>query len=452
MEDITVQERKSEKSMIRFNEKQEDYRKNLVCMEEATDRLLGHMKGHGCSFRQEITDSKGNFSQKKLCGLVKKLLEFWAKTLREGTDTDPDTRESLAEPYILERRELYGLYLYLVMRCSLCEGAYANAYPYGFVTKEQTNFAFLLEQARRLSRKWCVMAGPDGKKRNELYEGYDEHFGFHLYKTLMNPDGRNDDCALSPWWKRQDHLDYLTNEGNMKRIYIRHLSGSFQGIMDEKTATGENTVLEKTTAQVKAAVQAKEIVQAEDYCDAVETDSTGSGSGYENDYDGYKNNYDGYEDNKEGYKNNIEGYKNNEEDYDDEADEDYDGYEYDDDDDPYPFPDFETKAEFEAARMEHLTQEYERADYLAALALNFACKAEYLEACRRFTALFETARPEILWGFYQELEKIVNLYLAEQNLAPLVDTDKTLDVYSRVSDGPCQQASSYERRQQWKNP
>ena len=85
-----------------FQGKQEDYRKNLVCMEEVTDRLLGHMKGHGFSFRQEITDSKGDFSQEKLCGLVEELVERWAETLRESTDTNPGTGESLAEPYIRE--------------------------------------------------------------------------------------------------------------------------------------------------------------------------------------------------------------------------------------------------------------------------------------------------------------------------------------------------------------
>ncbi len=57
----------------------------------------------------------------------------------------------------------------------------------------------------------------------------------------------------------------------------------------------------------------------------------------------------------------------------------------------------------------------------------------------------------MLRDFYQELERIVGLYLAERNLSPLADTDKTLDVYSRVSDGPCRQAGNYERRLQWEN-
>ena len=81
-----------------FQGKQEDYRKNLACMEEVTDRLLGHMKGHGFSFRQEITDSKGDFSQEKLCGLVEELVERWVETLRESTDKDPSTGRAWRSP------------------------------------------------------------------------------------------------------------------------------------------------------------------------------------------------------------------------------------------------------------------------------------------------------------------------------------------------------------------
>ncbi len=377
-----------------FHGKGEDYRKNLACMQEVTDRLLGHMKGHGYSFRQEITDGKGNFSQEKLCSLVKELVGHWAETLRENTDRNPDTGESLAEPYIRERRELYGLYLYLVMRCSLCEGAYAKAYPYGPVSRERTDFTFLLEQARRLSRSWCVMAEPDGSKKNELYEGFDVHFGFHLYKTLADPQGTTADSTLSPQWNLpHDHLGFLTNEGSMKRLYIKHSAGSFRG------------------------------GKAVEMADTEGCSGTASASGY-----------DGHEDS---------------DDYED--DYDYDAYEDYDDDDPYPFPDFESKAEFEAARMDQWAEEYERADYLAALARTFACQDAYFEACGRFAALFGKARPEVLRGFYQELEDIVNLYLAERNLSPLTDTDKTLDVYSSVYDGPCRQADSYERRLQWEN-
>ncbi|HBA46619.1 MAG TPA: hypothetical protein DCZ91_02220 [Lachnospiraceae bacterium] len=492
--------------MILFNRKWEDYRKNLACMQEVTDRLLGHMKGHGCSFRKDITDSGGEFSQDKLCGLVKEILELWAEALRES-DTDLSTGESVAEPYIRERRELYGLYLYLVMRCSLCQGAYAKAYPYGPVSSERTDFAFLLEQARRLSESWCVTAGPEGDKKNELYEGYDEHFGFHLYKTITDPEGRTADSALSPWWDLpRDRLGTLTDEGNMKRFFIRHLTGPLRGgkaagaaltkgaalalalmkedalakkaalaekeALNEEAATAEetgsceetdmgkdtamnedSTSLNKETATERGAVCAegaasvKPAVRAED---AVQTgsgrsedemsDTEGySGTGSDGGYDG-QDSYDSEDD--------CDGDDSYE---DDDAYDDYDPFGDYDDDDPYPFPDFKTKAEFETARMDQWAEEYERADYLMALSRNFACEDAYLKACRRFAALFEKARPDILRDFYQELEEIVNLYLAERNLSPLTDTDKTLDVYSSVYDGPCQQAGSYERRLQWEN-
>ncbi len=82
------------------------------------------MKGHGVSFRSEITDENGAFSQEKLCSLVGEILSLWAEKQREGTFTDPKTGESLSEPWIQDRRELYGSYLYLVMRCSLNKGDY----------------------------------------------------------------------------------------------------------------------------------------------------------------------------------------------------------------------------------------------------------------------------------------------------------------------------------------
>ena len=161
-------------------EKLENYQKNLRCIREVTEELLGHMKGYDWSFRSEITDQKGNFSQEKLRTLVEELLSCWEGRLVESTDADPATGKSVAEPWIRERRELYGLYLYLVMRCTLEKGGYRDARK-GAELKERTDFAFLLEQARRLTREWCVVAGPDGVRRNELYWGYDAHFGFHLY-------------------------------------------------------------------------------------------------------------------------------------------------------------------------------------------------------------------------------------------------------------------------------
>ena len=103
-------------------EKLEHYQKSLRPLQEAADVLLSHMKGHDWSFRQSITDKKGEYSPEKLRALVEDLLSLWAAKVRAGTDTDPDTGESVAEPYLRDRRELYGLYFYLVMRCSLEKG------------------------------------------------------------------------------------------------------------------------------------------------------------------------------------------------------------------------------------------------------------------------------------------------------------------------------------------
>lgn len=184
--------------------------------------------------RRSITDKKGKPSQEKLRALVTELLDIWAAKVRERTDADPATQKSLAEPWLQERRELYGLYLCLVMRCSLEKGAYSDARG-GAELKERTDFAFLLEQARRLSRDWCVLAGPDGTRRNELYWGYDAHFGFHLYYALHDPDvlkgyvNPGNDWSLTPDWKRVcDQPDsQLTNEGGLKRIYLKNSGSRF---------------------------------------------------------------------------------------------------------------------------------------------------------------------------------------------------------------------------------
>ena len=114
----------TERNMASVQEKLENYHKNLRCLQEVTDELLSHMKGRDWSFRRLATDEKEKFSQDKLQALVAELLDLWAEKVREGTDAVPDTGESLAEPWLRERLELYGLYLYLVMRCSLEKGGY----------------------------------------------------------------------------------------------------------------------------------------------------------------------------------------------------------------------------------------------------------------------------------------------------------------------------------------
>ena len=83
------------------------------------------------------------------------------------------------------------------------------------------------------------------------------------------------------------------------------------------------------------------------------------------------------------------------------------------------------------------------------LFIGFEGQEEYLAACERFVSLFEQAGPEVLRDFYEDLERIVDLYLIRQEIAPLLNTDKTLDVYSRLYDGPYRQAKRFARGIQW---
>ena len=106
---------------------------------------------------------------------------------------------------------------------------------------------------------------------------------------------------------------------------------------------------------------------------------------------------------------------------------------------------------FPADDLGALSAEYEQTDQLAHLALHFADREEYLTACRRFAVLYRQSPVEILRGFSEEVEEIVNLYLLRRGLSALADTDKTLDVYSQVYDGPGRQAKRYERGILWDN-
>lgn len=335
--------------MERSQEKLERCQKNLRCIREVTDELLSHMKEHDWSFRQSVTDERENFSQEKLRSLVEELLSLWGARLEENTDIDPDTGESLAEPYLRDRRELYGLYLYLVMRCSLEKGAYSDACG-GAEMKERTDFAFLLEQAKRLSREWCVMAGPDGTRRNGLYWGCDAHFGFHLYYALHGPDVLKgyvcpgNDRSLTPDWKRAcDNDSQMTNEGNLKRLHLKH-SGVRRGKAEPPEEPPGN----------------KEEPETEELALPEEDDSAGDG-------------YDGW----------------------DPLEEEDDWY--------FPFPSAEAYREFQAADWDWLSGEYERAQGLTLLAGRFRCPEEYCSACERFAELFETAKPEVLRDFYLAL-------------------------------------------------
>lgn len=393
--------------MASIQEKLEDYQKNLRCIQEVTDELLSHLKGRDWSFRWLVTDKSGKFSQDKLQSMVTELLDLWAVKVREGTDADPDTGESLAEPWLRERQELYGLYLYLVMRCSLEKGGYRDARG-GEELRERPDFAFLLEQAKRLSRDWCVLDGPDGKRRNELHWGFDAYFGFHLYYALNDPDvlrgciGTGNDWSLTPDWKRAcgqpDCL--LTNEGNLKRIYFRHSGFRFRKArMPEEEPETEEVLEEETEEPVLT-----------DEKDETEEPALM--------------------------------------DEEDELDNAFLAPE-DDDDWYFPFSSEEAYREFQIAEMDRLEEEGGRALGLTLLAAGFENSGEYRSACERFAELFQAARPEVLRDFYQDLEEIVDLYLAVKKIAPLTDSNKTLNVYSRIYDGPLQHAKRYGRGLQW---
>lgn len=358
----------------------DNYRKNMWCIREVMDKLLGSMKGHGYSFRPDITDKEGNFDNEKLHALVADLLDGWADYLRNGLYPDQPGKENPAEPYLRVRRELYSLYFYLTMRVSLCEGAYALTSGRQD-EKERTDFAYLLEQAKRFSQSWCVMADPDGSRRNEPYEGFDAYFAFHLFRVLTDSEGKTSDSTLTPYGKApmQDLLN-LTNKGNMKRVYCRHLSPPPR--IEEPAEENEQNASEEPMDDA--------------------------------DYD---------------------------EDYDDDYEPEEDGW-----DSAEPI-----EGVFPADDLGALSAEYEQTDQLAHLALHFVGSEEYLTACRWFAVLYRQAPAEVLQGFYAEMEGIINLYLLRRGLTAFADTDKTLDIYSRVYDGPGRQAKRYERGILWDN-
>lgn len=356
-----------------------NYQKNLWCLQQVTDRLLGRMKGYDYSFKPDITDRKGSFREEKLRALVEELLSGWARKLRRA-DTDPSTGESVAEPWLRERRELYGTYLYLAMRCSLVQGAFQAR---GGSEKERTDFSFLMEQARRLSQGWCVMEEPGQGRKNALFEGYDNYFGLHLYYPLVDHEGQSGDFALTPPWNvPQDHLDLVTNEGNMKRMFIHHLRSVVPAAEEEPEETAE------------------------------EPEPAGE----------------------------------EQEEYDDGAfavPDDWESYEED--------PWIKELEEAFAIDADLWAEESSNASLLRNIALSFEGREEYLSACKRFVALFEQAGPEVLRGFCDDLDEIISTFLVRRGISILLDTDKTMNLYSCIFDGPYRQAKRYARGMQWKS-
>lgn len=371
--------------MRTFSGDLENYEKNLRCIEDVVDRLLRHMKGLDVSFRPNITANQ-KFSQKKLCGFVKELLSAWAAKHRDGTFSDPDTGESLAEEYLQARLKLYGSYLYLVMRCSLVRGDYALVCGSRGV-EERPSFSFLLEQAKRLIRDWCVMKNPDGDKKNDLFWGYDDYFGLHLYRVLSShPNaGLDNRLVYEPYYPVNAPV-FLTDEGNVKRTFLKkiYLSGN--------------------------PFHRKEEVW--------QPDEGSADDGEEEDI------YD------------VEG------DYEDETPEEDGIWEDYDFEEGYDDPEWEYEAGCRQA------QKWADLEWLYT---SFECSEEYLETCRLFVKEFQEAKPDVLRGFYEDLEEIVTLYLVGRGIPPLMDMDETLNVYSGIYDGPCAQAARYARGALWKN-
>jgi hypothetical protein len=405
-------------------EKLEIYEKNLQSLQEAVDELMCHMKGYDYSFRREITDRKGEFCPEKLHGLVEEMLSLWEEKLR----ANPYVKESWLKSYLRTRRELYGLYLYLVMRCSLCQGAYY--YARGSEQKERTDFAFLLEQAKRFSRSWCMTDGPDGTSWNEPCGGYDRHFGFHLYSPInhytfmeLNVRTLDDDWALTPPHLRAENWLYsqTAEPGETEKPEGIEESGEAEQL-EVTEESGEAEQLEVTE-------EPEETKQPEK---ADEPDMTGQPEET------------------------------------DVSDMDSDGLFYEDWDDDYSFAnafpdpgedDFWSPLDEldEEDRIAWWEAEYEqegeletRNMYLLFLVQHFEGMDEYCSACRRFVELFQKAGAQISRDFCEELEEIVNLYLGQRKIAPLTDMDKALDVYSRVCEGSLRLAKSYGRELQWK--
>lgn len=369
-------------------EKLEIYEKNLQSLQEAADELMRHMKGYDYSFRREITDQKGEFCPEKLRSLVEEMLSLWEEMLR----TNRYPKAGWVKSYLQTRRELYGLYLYLVMRCSLCEGGYYYALDRD--QKERTDFAFLLENAKWFSRCWCITDGPDGTTQNEPAGGYDRQFGFHLYSPInhyltfkeLNVRSLDDDWALTPPHLRVEKWRYKTAK----------------------------------TVETGKTKQPEETEQPEQIGETEQPDMDDDDLFYEEEYD-----------------DDILADA-----FPDPGEDDFWG----------PLDDLD-----EEDRTAWLEAEYEQESRLATrnldllfLVQQFGGLDEYRSACERFAELFRKAGTQIPQDFYQDLEEIVNVYLGQHKIAPLADTDKALNVYSRICEGPLRLAKSYGKELQWK--
>ena len=357
------------------------YHKNLWSLRDITDQLVGTMHGQTISFRSMIADRSGKLDQKKLTELIEEMLSDWAEHVREGVYPDKPGAESAAEPYLRARQELYGTYLYLTMQCCLCTGAFALAGG-DEEDPERQDFAYLLDHAKRFAKSWCVLEDPDGTRHNIPYQGYDSHFGFHLYHAFTDPEERSGDSYLTPSWKMPSQdLSRITNLGNVKRIHCKALS--------------PRPAPEPAPEQTAPAAQEEEEDEWDPYADF----------GDDEDYDPLEDGWDSVEM-------------------------------------PIGVPDIPVE-EFDAV---------DRQSLLLSMGPRLGDHEEdYIIACKRFVSLYEQADSDVLRGFYEDLEEIVNLYLLGRDFSPLASTDNTLDVYCRVFDDPLEHAKRYARGVKWKH-
>ena len=291
------------------------------------------------------------------------------------------------EEYISPRREILGLYLYLTLRCSVCTGAYGLAC--GYEEQERTDFSYILEKARGFCRGLCVVDRPGEGNRVEPLRGYDGQFGFHLYHTLTDPEDQRSDSMLTPWWRAAERTPgEITEGGNLRLVDLRLApAAAAPEVRDE--ADGELPEEELPEEDLPEEDLPEEELPEDD--------------GWEEDID----------------------------------------REYGE----FGFPD-EWSLPGAAERM---AEEFERSSKLAEIISRFDGRDEYIAACERFTALLTGASPEVARGLYGDLERAVDIFLIRRGLTVLTDTDKVLDVYSRVFEDPLRQAKRCARAIQWRS-
>lgn len=194
------------------------YIENLYCLEKVMTRTVDRMKGFDYSFESDITDSAGEFHTGLLDSLIGDMLSDWKRMLRIR-GVDPETGKDFTESYTRDREELCRTYLYITMRASMLDTKFRTNDDR---PNESPDFACIMEHTRRLSKAWCVVGGPNGSLKNALLEGYGKYFGLHMYQKFATPD-RDGNVLAAFANTAEDYLRTMTNDGNMKRMFITGL-------------------------------------------------------------------------------------------------------------------------------------------------------------------------------------------------------------------------------------